>query len=143
MIVALETLLVHGIAAHLAAAGVGTWSTTTQYTAEQIGIYDGPIPPETMEGVGLATYPVDDPVDSTSIIGVQVTLRSATKSTMRDRAEDVFGLLHAAWGLHLPGLRIDHMMRRSSADLGIDEAGAFRRTDNYYATVNHPTPNRL
>jgi hypothetical protein len=139
----METSLLHGIAAMLATANVGTWSTTTAYTHSQVGIYDGPIPDDTLEGVGLATYPVNDPVTSESTIGVQVTFRSVSKAGIRDRAESVFNTLHALWGHSLAaGPRIDHMMRRSSADLGTDEAGAFRRTDNYYVTVNNPTPNR-
>ena len=139
---AVETQLVHGIAGQLAAASIGTWSLTVAYTKTQVGIYDGPIGTTTPEGIGLATYPVSDPVDTESIIGLQITLRSKTKAALRDRAEAIFQQLHAAWGLQLDGLRIDQLTRESSADLGIDEAGAYLRTDNYYATLNHPTPNR-
>ena len=138
----IETALVHGIAALIAGAGAAVWSTTTAYTASQVGIYDGVIPEDTLEGIGLATYPVDDPVHSTSTIGVQITLRSVSKATVRDRAEAIFDTLHAMWGHELPGLRVEHLLRRSSADLGPDDKGAFRRTDNYYAIVNHPTANR-
>lgn len=140
---AVETLLVRGVAQALATAGVGTWSTTTPYTASQTGIYDGPVGSTTPEGVGLATYPVSDPVDSEATIGLQVTIRSATKAALRDRAELIFTTLHAAWGLQLSGLRIDQALRRSSADLGTDDAGRYLRTDNYYIQCNQPTPNRL
>lgn len=139
----METALVRGIAAMLGTAAVGTWSTTTPYTAAQVGIYDGPIGSGTVEGIGLATYPVSDAVDSRSVVGIQLTFRSASKAALRDRAEAAFDLLHALWGVTLTtGLRVDHMLRQSSADLGIDENGAYLRTDNYYVTTNHPTPNR-
>lgn len=139
---AIETTLIRGIAALIAESGAGVWSTTTAYAASQVGIYDGTIPEDTIEGIGLAAYPVDDPVHSTSTIGVQVTFRSTSKAALRDRAETVFDALHAMWGRDLGTLRLEHLLRRSSADLGIDEQGAFRRTDNYYAIVNHPTANR-
>ncbi len=139
----METQLVHGIATLLASNSVGVWSTTTAYTAGQVGIYDGTIPDDSLTGVGLATYPVSDPVDSGSIIGLQVSFRAPSKAAVRDLAEDAFGVLHALWGHSLAdGPRIDHMLRQSSADLGIDEAGAFRRTDNYYIRLNNPTTNR-
>jgi len=139
----METELVHGLAAMLADAGIGTWSLTIPYTTSQVGIFDGKIPDDTVEGIGLATYPVSDPVGSESIIGVQISLRSASKAAIRDRAEAIFGVLHALWGHSLAdGPRIDHMVRQSSADLGPDEAGAFRRTDNYYVRLNNPTTNR-
>lgn len=139
---AIETLLVEGIATHLAANSIGTWSTTVAYTATQVGIYDGQIGTDTAEGVGLATYPVTDQVDSDTVTGLQITFRSATRADLRDRAEAVFDLLHAKWGLQLPSLRVTHMLRRSSADLGRDDLGRWIRTDNYYVNLNHPTPNR-
>lgn len=139
----METALLRGVAAALATAGIGTWSLTVPYLTTQVGIYDGPPGAGTVEAVGLTLYTVADPVSSHSVIGLQVLLRSATKAGVRDRAEQVFNRCHAAWGWQLPaGPRIDQMMRTSSADLGIDEAGAFRRTDNYYMTLNHPTGNR-
>lgn len=139
----METALVHGLAGLLAAAGIGTWSLTVPYTEGQVGIFYGLIPDDTVEAIGLATYPVSDPVGSESIIGVQVALRSASKADLCDRAEAIFGTLHGLWGHSLAdGPRIDHMLRQSSADLGIDEAGAVRRTDNYYVRLNNPTTNR-
>lgn len=139
----IESALIAGTGAALQTAGAGVWLTgTATLTPGQVGIYDGRILPDTIEGIGLATYPVADPVDSRSIVGLQITFRSASKATLRDRAELVFDTLHAAWGITLGGIRVTHILRQSSADLGIDEAGAHLRTDNYYLTVNHPTPNR-
>lgn len=139
----METALIHGIASLLDSNGVGTWSTTVAYPAADVGIYDGRIGAQTVEGVGLVVYPVSDPVTSDSVVGIQITIRSATQAGVRDRGEAIFDTLHALWGYQIPsGPRIDHMLRRSSADLGIDENGAYLRTDNYYLTVNHPTPNR-
>lgn len=137
----METSLVHGLAEMLATGGVGVWSSSA-YASSAVGIYDGPVGLDTVEGVGIATYPVSDPVDSRSVVGVQITFRSATKATLRDRAEATFDLLHALWGHDLDGLRVVQMLRQSSTELGLDERGAFLRTDNYYAHVNHPTTNR-
>ena len=130
---AIETRLIEGIAAHLAANSIGAYSKTVAYTPTQVGIYDGQIGTATQEGIGLATYPVADNVDSESVVGLQVTFRSATKATLRDRAEATFDLLHAKWGLTFPApnsLRVTHMLRRSSADLGRDDLGRWIRTDN-------------
>ncbi len=139
----IESSLISGVGTILQAAGAGTWLTgTAVLTAGQVGIFDGRILAETIEGIGLATYPVADAVDSRSVIGLQVTFRSASKATLRNRAELVFETLHAAWGITVSGIRVTHILRQSSADLGIDEAGAHLRTDNYYLTVNRPTNNR-
>lgn len=139
---AVETLIVEGIAALLATNSIGTWSKTTAYTASQVGIYDGPIGSDTAEAVGLTLYPVADQVDSESVIGLQVMFQSASKATLRNRAEAVFNLLHASWGLQLPQVRITHLLRRSSSDLGRDDAGRWLRSDNYYLNLNRPTANR-
>lgn len=139
---AVETKVLEGIAALLAANSIGTWSKTTAYTPTQVGIYDGPIGSDTPEAIGLTLYPVSDPVDSESIIGLQIMFQSASKSTLRDRAETVFNLLHASWGLQLPQVRITHLLRRSSSDLGRDDAGRWLRSDNYYLNLNRPTANR-
>lgn len=139
-----ETLLVRGIAQALDDAGIGVWSTTVPYTAGQVGIYDGPIPEDLPDGIGLDTYPVADAVDSTSRIGLQVRLRSSNKATLRDRAEAVFEALHASWGSVYGTIRVGQLLRRSAADLGRHpETGAWERTDNYYADINRPTANRL
>ena len=138
----METALIRGLAAALAAAGIGAWSTTVAYAPSVVGIYDGPIGSDTVEGIGIETYAVQDAVDSRSIVGVQFTMRSATRSALRDRAEAVFVLFHAAWGPSFGGVRVAQMLRQSSADLGMSESGAYLRVDNYYLTVNRPTPNR-
>jgi len=140
--VAIETQIVEGVTALLAANNIGTWSKTTAYTSSQVGIYDGPLGSDTSEAVGLTAYPVSDQVDSETVLGLQIMFRSATKAGLRDRAETVFNLLHARWGLQLSTVRITHMLRRSSSDLGRDDAGRWLRSDNYYLNLNHPTANR-
>ena len=140
----METDLIRGIAAYLGAAGIGTWSTTTPYTSSQVGIYDGPIPQDLLEGIGLETYPVQDPVGSESWIGLQVRFRSASNSTIRDRAEAVFTELHAAWQATFGGVKASQVLRRSAAGLGRHpDTGAWERSDSYHILINRPTANRL
>lgn len=132
----METQLLHSIAAALAAAGVGVWSPTAALRKADVGIFDGPVSGN-VEAVGLLLYPVDDPIGGDSTIGLQVTFRSATRAAARDRAERVFDTMHGAWGwTPAGGPRITLAARTFSADLGTDEAGAYRRSDNYYLTIN-------
>lgn len=138
-----ETDLVRGIALRLATDGVGAWSLTTPYTSGQVGIYEDEPGPEVVEAVTIATYPVADPVHDTSVVGVQIQIRSATAAGVRDRADAIFASLHATWGLTFGSCRAQQILRRSSTTprphtLG----GPLVRTDNYYATIHHPTTNR-
>lgn len=139
----IESDLVRGIAARLHTAGIGVWSQTTAYTAAQVGIYEDEPGPDVVEAITLTTYPVADPVANTSTVGVQVTVRSATADTLRDRCDAIFAALHALWGVTLGGCRVQHLLRRSgTTPQPRDIGGPLIRTDNYYALIHHPSAHR-
>lgn len=140
---AVETDLVRGLAQRLATAGIGTWSLVTAYTPGQVGIYEDEPGPDVVEAITIATYPVADPVDATSVIGIQFRIRSASAATIRDRADAIFGSIHALWGVTFGACRAQQILRRSaSTPAPRTPGGPLIRTDNYYATIHHPTTNR-
>jgi hypothetical protein len=136
-----------GIAQLLATANVAVWNPTGTYAPTDTGIMVEVVPPAPDNVVMLAHYVVqDDPTLSDSVIGLQVHTRTGGQDprTTSDLADAVFDQLHGLHDLTLStGVRVVEIVRRSGAFIGQDELQRWSRTDNYYATVYRPGPNRL
>ena len=135
----------HQVAAAIAhlldAADVGDYSPSTPYAAGQVGIFTAPGPYDVPESIQIATYPVTDDLDADSILGVQLTIRSATRTALLSRCDAAFAVLHARYAVTVDAVRLSSIERRSAADLGLDGT-LHARTENYYVRLSHPTTNR-
>jgi hypothetical protein len=142
-----QTDLLAGLAQRLAAAGVGTWSPTGSYTAEQTGIVIGTVPGSPDRIITLTGYGVDDsPSLSDSVMGVQVITRTGGSDPRPtdDLADQVFDQLHGLTGVHLPsGIRLVQCLRQSHTPLGQDGNRRWSRSDNYYLSAHRPSPHRI
>ena len=141
------TDLLTGIAAYLAAGGIGaTWNTSGAYTALQTGIVLGTIPQEPDRIITLTAYPVgDSPALSDSVIGLQVRTRceGQDKRKVDDLDDAIFELLHGATHVTLStGVQIVQCLRQSAATLGQDQGGRWSNASNYYLSVHRPSTHR-
>lgn len=136
-----------GLAAYLAAGGVGTYQPSGAYpsgTADPIFLGDMPGTPDRL--IVLTAYPVDDdPSLSDSTVGIQVRTRGAAGSAGSvDSLDDaVFERLHGARGITAGAVHIVQVHRRSGAPMGIDGNRRHGRTSNYYVTAWRPSQHRL
>lgn len=115
-------------------------------TAEQppgtVGIYLD-VWPEDVDSVTITDYTVsDDPSLSDSVLGVQVTIKAARRSTVKAIASDVFSLFHGRQGGMLGAVRLVSARRASGTNTGQDSSERQGRIDNYYLTVHRPSPHR-
>lgn len=143
-----STNLLTGLAAYIAAGGIGaSYSTSGAYTSLQTGIVLGSIPQQPDRIITLTTYGVEDsPALSDSIVGVQVRTRmnGQDKRLVDDLDDAVFNLLHGLTNVTLTGgVTIVQMLRQSSGTLGQDETGRWSDFSNYYATTWRPSTHRI
>lgn len=139
--------LLTGVAAYLAAGGVGTWRPSGVYLLTDVRpIIITAVPASPDEVIVLTPYTVSDDYSlSDSVQGVQVRTRGTRDPrTVQAVDDDVFGRLHGAHGVTLPGgLRLVACERQSGTPLGVDGNGRHERSSNYYLTVNRPTLHRI
>lgn len=142
-----QTNLATGVAVLLDSAGVAKWRSTGVYTASEVGIFIKANPQSPDGAVSLSTYPVaSDPSLATSVVGLQVITRAAGADPrpVDDLADAIFDQLH---GLHdstlSTGVRVVQLLHQGGGSLGQDDLKRWGRSDNYYATVWRPSPNRL
>lgn len=143
-----RTLLLGGVAQLLADAGVGVYrSDGSAYLPTEKAIVIKLVPESPDAIFALSTYPVsDDPSLSDSVIGLQVLTRAGGQDprVVDDYADAVFDQLHALHDVTLTtGVCIVECLHRSGSSLGQDDLKRWGNTDNYYATVWRPSPNRL
>jgi hypothetical protein len=141
------TDLLTGLAAYIAAGGVGaTYSTSGAYTVLQTGIVLGTVPQAPDRVITLSAYGVDDsPALSDSTIGVQVRCRWGGQDPrpVDDLQDAIYNLLHGATGITLStGVKIVQCLRRSAVTLGQDENARWSNASNYYLTVHRPSTHR-
>jgi len=92
-----QTNLLTGLAAYIAAAGIGTWDPTTPYGDTETGITLYTMPQKPDRIICLSAYGVsDDPSLSDSVLGVQVRCRWGAEDPRYadDLADAIFDLLH-------------------------------------------------
>lgn len=139
--------LLTGLATALQTANLGTYSTSTAYTALQTGIVLGTFPDKPDRVICLTAYMVDDdPGLSDSVIGVQVRTRwnGADKRGVDDLDDAVFDLLHGMCNKTLTGgVHVVQCLRNSATTLGQDENERWCNSANYYVTVHRPSANRI
>lgn len=139
--------LIEGIAQALAANSAATcpvvYRSTGNYTSAEFGVYAMVVgQAHKNQGVAVRVFGgSDDPSLSDSTVQVQLDFYGTPLEVLR-MEDDAFNLLHGAWGGTLGPVRVQLCMRTSSADLGQDESGGFRRTANYDLAVHRPSTNR-
>lgn len=139
----MEEELLKGLAAFLAAAGVGYYHATDAYPPGVRGIFLTESPSTHPDALSLASYSVDDAVSGTdTTVGVQVRFRSFTPNDCNSAANDVFQALQGLRGVMLGSVRTLQVLRRSSAPLGPNAQALYERTDNYYVDAYNPAPHR-
>lgn len=136
--------VVAGLAQHLAAAGVGTYSPAGAYTSAQVGIFMDVVPAAPDRVVTVTPYgAADDPTLSDSVLMVQVRVRGTKDPrTAYDLDDAVFAAMQNLPRSILNGVTVVGAWRTSAGYLGPDGNGRHERTSNYRLTVHRPTPNR-
>ena len=130
-----------GLAEHLAAAGVGTWSPSGVFTAADTAIVLRVVPPTPDRVITLTPYTVEDGVNGDSVQGVQLRTRAAGMPTEVDDLDDeIYQALHRAEGLDFGGHHISLAWRQSHGPVGVDGEGRHVNSGNYYFRVARPTP---
>lgn len=113
------------------------------YDDDQIGIYMDTAPELRTTTVTLAEYSVsDDPSLSDSVVGIQVSIWSPDRDTIKSISSDLFNQFHGLWSTKLGVVSLVSCERSSGTNVGQDSQERPGRTENYYATVHRPSPNR-
>lgn len=140
--------LLVGLARHLAALGHGVWSSTAPYTTGQTGIVVDHLPAAPDDVVVLTTYAGGEadgrlPFDEAA---VQVRVRGSTVSTtVRDRAQAIYGALHGVTRLTLPnGIIVVNLVcpQGGPIDMGVDANNRHEHAVNFRVEYHAPTPPR-
>ncbi|GAB3467102.1 minor capsid protein [Actinophytocola sediminis] len=133
--------LTHGLAVHLAAAGIGVYRPDGVYTDDETGLVLGVVPTAPARVVVLSCYALADDVDQAdSLIGLQVRVRGGSPDP-RDALElldAVFDLLHGATHLTLANVAVHLVERTASASMGRDQNGRFEYADIYRLLAHRP-----
>ena len=119
--------------------GVGAWNSQGVYSNGQYGFVIGALPRELSQVIGLTPYAVStDTEPGVDTQGFQFRIRtgSADPNPAIGIADMLLERLHGVEGLRLGGFNIPLIWRNSLADLGLDEAGRYEITDNYYMYVD-------
>lgn len=127
-------------------AQVDAWKWGT-FTSADVGIVDGGLPSSPENVLALASYSVsEDPTNSDSVIGLQVTTRAAgqdPRPTARLTGA-VYDQLHGLTNVVLPGgVYVVQCYRQSWASTGQDENNRWREVSNFYVTVHRPSKFRV
>ena len=138
---------IKGFGQYLASEDGGALGKWGSFTSSDTGIVDGGLPTSPANVYALASYSIsDDPTNSDSVIGLQITTRAAgqdPRPTARMTAK-VYDQLHGMAGVILPGgVYVVQCYRQSWTDLGQDENSRWREVSNFYVTVHRPSKNRI
>jgi len=134
--------LAHGLAEHLAAAGVAVYRPTGVYRDDETGIVIAVVPAAPPRVVVLSCYALADDVDQAdSLIGLQIRVRSGTPDPRDalDLIDEVFEELHGATHLTLAGVVVHLAERTASTPMGRDQNGRYEHADTYQLAVYRPT----
>lgn len=129
-----------GVAQHLAAAGLGAWSTTIAYGPNDTAVVLKDLPDKPDRALAVVVYGLDlDVIDPAIGVRVQVTSRAPGPADAVDILGDsVIAVMHslhrAAWG----DLWVSRCVHVSTAPLGADEAGRHERSDNFRIITTRP-----
>jgi hypothetical protein len=137
--------LAHGLAEHLAAAGVAVYRPTGVYQDDETGIVIAAVPAAPPRVVVLSCYGLADDVDQAdSLIGLQVRVRSASPDPRDalDLIDAAFEELHGTTHLTLAGTVVHLVERTASAPMGRDANGRYEHADTYRLTTHRATRHR-
>lgn len=136
--------LLDGLAQHLAAAGLGVWRPVGVYLPAEVGIVIETMPHTPTRCVGLFRYGGDEAPVETGMDGTRIQVRvrgDATATWSRDRAQDVYDLLHGAEWLTLPtGDVIELAVGTQSGPIpfGRDSTHRHEHAVNFRAFITNP-----
>jgi hypothetical protein len=126
--------LAHGLAEHLAAAGIAVYRPTGIYRDDETAIVIGTVPAAPPQLVVLTPYPLSDDVDQAdSVLGLQVRVRSASADPRDalDLLDAVFDKLHGATHLNFAGAIVHLARRTASVPMGQDANRRYEHADTY------------
>lgn len=137
---ATTTDLLVGLAEHLDAAGVGTWSPSGIFPDGVTAIVLRAVPPRPDRVVTLTAYTVVNAPTGDAVQGVQVRTRAGGFPTNVDDLDDeIYQVLHSAEGMVLGGVKVHKAWRQSQSPMGVDGDGRAMNTANYYLLLDRPT----
>lgn len=137
---ATTTDLLTGLAEHLAAAGIGTWSVTGNFTAAQTAITHKIMPATPDRAIVLSPYTVSNDLHGGTTQGLQVRTRMPGRPTDVDDLDDaIYAELHGREDLILGGVPVVLLWRQSHGTLGRDDNNRWQCTANFYALIGKPT----
>lgn len=129
--------LVAGLAEWLDNAGAGTWNPDDAGT-----IYDGPLPDEADNGIGLTPYNLTADSDVSDVVQpVQLYLRG-DPTWVKQTADLIFDEWHGQVERTVAGIRCALIALHSDVPLGIDDRGRTQRALNYDIHAHRPTASR-
>ncbi|WP_067470016.1 minor capsid protein [Actinomadura macra] len=141
-----HTSLLTGLAAHLAANGVGTWRPDgTAYAPAETAIVLGKMPPHPDRVIALNTYPVGQDGIGDVTVGLQVRARAGRDPrTALDLADAARDILDGAVRLNLGGVWVSQISHRNGEELTAlptadTQADRVERVDNYYLQASRIT----
>lgn len=143
-----STLLLEGLATHLAAGSIGaTYRTSGVYDVLELGIVLGSVPQAPDRVITLTAYDSEEnPALSDSRMRVQVRCRAegADKRKVDDIDDAIFDLLQNRLDLTLStGVKVGQIHKVSGpTSLGQDENHRWSLSSNYLVSAWRPSANR-
>ncbi|WP_131104026.1 minor capsid protein [Ornithinimicrobium sufpigmenti] len=130
-----------GLAEHLHAHWLGTWSPVGVFLKGATGITTKAVPPQPDRIIALTPYTVADTVEGHRVQGMQVRTRGAQYDPLDvdDLDDAIYQLLHGAEGLVLGGVKVHKAYRASHGTLGADGDHRTEASANYYLLLDAPT----
>jgi hypothetical protein len=125
--------LLNGIAALLAAEGVGVWRPDDVIEPGEVGLFRGVLPDEPDVAIALNDYPVADDDTTNAITAIQFRMRAGRDpNVIANLADAVFNRLHQRRQYRVGDLYIALSWRQSQAWIGQDAQGRMELTSNFY-----------
>jgi hypothetical protein len=135
--------LLDGLAALLAAEGVGVFRPDAVIDEQETGIFRGVMPAAPDTALGLTAYPVEDTHLTDTTTGVQIRMRAGRDpDAVDDLADAVWTVLHGREHYDAGGVHVELSWRQSQAWIGQDEHGRMELTSNYYLRTTRPGPHQ-
>lgn len=136
--------LAHGLAEHLAAAGVGIYRENGAYSSDETGIVIGSPPASPPRVVALSPYPLSSSLDADAVVGLQVRARSsgADPREALDLADATFDALAGLANVDMAGAWVHLIERTGGGAMGRDDNGRYEHATTYQLTAHHPTTHR-
>ena len=142
---AFTTDLLSGLAALLAANGLGVYNPSGVYLPTDTGIIIGTVPQDPDSVICLTPYTLTDanpdPYQADQQVSVQIWLRGASGDPrpVMDLENAIYGTLHGLAGVTFGSAYMLVAWRHNEASLGQDSRSRSQRVANYYLRVHQPT----